>query len=88
MSKVILDAALREKLAPLDSEVELCDETGRTLGFFLSPEVHHKLIYAWAKSQFTNEELALARAEPGGLTTDQAIEALERLMKSSRGGKP
>ena len=82
MPKLTLDAALREKLGPLAGEVELCDEAGRTLGFFVSPEVHHKLIYAWAKSLFSNEELARARAEPGGVTTDEAIEHLNKLIES------
>ena len=85
MSKVVLDAALREKLGPLGHEVELCDESGRTLGFFVSPEVHRKLSYAWAKTLFTDEELALARAEPGGLTTEEAIEHLNKLIESQNG---
>ena len=83
MPKLTLDAALREKLGPLAGEVELCDESGRTLGFFVSPEVHHKLMYAWAKSLFSNEELARARAEPGGVTTDEVIEHLEKLIAAS-----
>lgn len=57
MHKVILDTTLRSKLNHLDEQVEFCDETGRTVGYFLPAELHDRLCYEWAKSQFSDEEL-------------------------------
>jgi hypothetical protein len=82
MSKVVLDEALRSKLNGLNAEVELCDETGRTVGRFLPEDVYWEFAYAWAKAQFTDEELAEARAEPGGMTTPEAIAYIERFIQS------
>jgi hypothetical protein len=66
----------------LDSEVEICDESGRTIGYMLPPALHREIMYAWAKSLFSDEEIAAARAERQtrpGFTTEQAIARLERL---------
>jgi hypothetical protein len=89
MQKVILDPDLQARLKGLADHLEFCDETGRTLGFFLPPDVHHELLYAWAKSQFSDEELEQARRElkdEGGLTTAEAIAYLESVARSARGG--
>ena len=42
MSRVIADQRLREKLHNLESSVEICDEAGRTLGFFLTRQEYEK----------------------------------------------
>jgi hypothetical protein len=84
MSKVVVDAALRAKLNGLDREIEFCDEAGNVLGYFLTPKEHEQLMYAWAKSQVTDEELEAARKEQGGMTTEELLAHLEALR---RGGK-
>lgn len=89
MNKVILDPSLRAKLNGLNEHVEVCDEQGHTLGFFLPPDIYHKLLYAWAKTQFTDEEIAQARREmrtEGGLTTTQAVAYLEKVAREAKGG--
>ena len=65
MSKIVLDKQMRAKLNNLQEQFELCDESGHTLGQFLPTEVYERLVYDWAKSQFTDEELDLARQQPG-----------------------
>ena len=35
MSKITLDATLRSKLNGLNESLEICDETGETVGHFL-----------------------------------------------------
>jgi hypothetical protein len=83
MTKVLIDDVLRAKLNGLAGEVELCDESGRTVGHFLPMDQYLKLLYAWAKAEFADEEeLRQARAEPGGLTTAEAIAHLESLARS------
>jgi hypothetical protein len=82
MQKIILDSNVLAKVGPLDSHVEVCDEQGRTLGYILPPDLHHELLYAWAKSQFSDEKIAAARDERKirpGFTTAEAIARLERL---------
>ena len=89
MNKVILDPSLRAKLHGLREHLEVCDENGHTLGFFLPPTLHDKLLYAWAKSQITDEEIAQARREiktEGGLTTTQAVAYLEQVARDAKGG--
>jgi hypothetical protein len=66
MTKVIVDDTLRSKLDGLDTEVELCDEAGRTLGHFVPADFYKALLYAWLNAQVTDEELERASQEPGG----------------------
>ena len=66
MSKVILDPQLRDKLNGLNEQLELCDESGHTLGRYLPEETYQRLLYAWVNAQVTDEELQRAADEPGG----------------------
>lgn len=82
MQRITLDAKALAQVGPLDTEVEICDENGRTLGYMLRPDLHHEAMYAWAKAQFSDEEIEAARAERKvhpGFTTEEAIARLERL---------
>jgi hypothetical protein len=76
MNKIVLDGALRSKLNNLDAEVEICDETGHTVGFFLPVEQHRQLLYAWAKAQVSEGELEEARQEPGGRPLSEILARL------------
>lgn len=73
MTKIILDAALRARLHDLTREVEFCDESGRTLGYFVPTDDYLRWAYGWARTQFTDEELGQARDEPGGRTTAEVL---------------
>jgi len=66
MQKIVIDESLRTRLNNCAAELEFLDESGKTLGFFLPPDWHHELLYAWAKTQVTDQELDLARREEGG----------------------
>jgi hypothetical protein len=88
VNKVTIDPSLRAKLNGLNEHLEVCDENGRTLGFFLPPDLYHKLLYAWVKTQITDEEIAQARSEikaEGGLTTSQAVAYLEKVACDAKG---
>jgi hypothetical protein len=67
MNRIILDRATGEKLRDVD-EVELCDESGRKVGHFLSDPLFRRLLYDWANAQVSEEELDRRRQEPGGRT--------------------
>lgn len=78
MHKAVLDATMRSKLGNLDAQIELCDENGRSVGFFLPAALHERLCYEWAKAAFTDEELQRARRESGGRTTAEVLHRLKK----------
>lgn len=77
MDKVVLDAAVRAKLRNVD-EVELYDESGRSVGHFLSEEVYRRLLYDWANAQITDEELQRRQRQPGGRTLTEIWARMDR----------
>jgi hypothetical protein len=78
MTKVTIDNTLRSKLNGLDEQIELCDESGRTLGHFLPADTYARLIYDWVNAQVTDEELEQARQEPGGRPLEEIWKSLGR----------
>jgi hypothetical protein len=77
MAKVVLDDGLRAKLDVGQSMTEVCDQSGQTLGYFVTPEQFRKLLYAWAHTQFTDEEADRAWNDylrNGGVSTQEALE--------------
>jgi len=77
MTKVTVDQTLRSKL--LNGQVELCDETGQTLGFFLTAEEYKHLFLELAKLKFSPEELERRFHEPNGHTTAEVLARLNQL---------
>jgi hypothetical protein len=84
VSKVTLDSELRAKLGNVDTELALCDEQGHTVAHVLPAATFNKLIYAWARSQLSQDEIEQARNEPGGMTTTEAVAYLNKLVLSSQ----
>ena len=66
MDKITLDQGLREKLNGLDQTIEVCDEGGRTVGYFVPDAAYRTLVYAWLNAQVTDEELERLSHERGG----------------------
>jgi hypothetical protein len=68
MSKITLDAMLRAKLNGLQEALEVCDESGATVGHFLPRETYRKLLFQIAESQcpYTPEQVKHMRQESGG----------------------
>ena len=87
MNKVVLDDDLRAKLNGLNSKVEVCDTSGRTIGRFLPEDEYRRLMYDLARAEVSDAELDEARREPGGMTTPEAIAFIEQLIRS-HGRKP
>ena len=73
MNRIIVAPSLRSKLDNLDSRLELCDESGKTLGYFAPAWEQERLLYAWARAKFTDEEIERARGEPGGLAIAEVL---------------
>ncbi len=84
MSRIILDPQLRAKLNGLNEQVEVCEGDGSIVGHFLPHAAYMRLIHAAAKVDFTDEEIAAARAEikdSGGMTTKEAIAFVEQVAR-------
>ena len=73
MNRVFVEPSLRAKLHNLDSRLELCDESGNTLGFFVPVSEQQRLLYVWAQAEFSDEEIELAQAERGGLNLAEVL---------------
>jgi hypothetical protein len=68
MSRITLDPQLRSKLNGLDEQMEVCDESGKTVGRFLPEPLYRELLLAWAEADLPEEELQRRRKEPDGRT--------------------
>jgi hypothetical protein len=77
MDKLILDPALLAKLTTLDHGVELCDPSGRSIGWF-QPVVTAET-YEGLEPPFSEEELRRAEQEGGGRPLSEILADLERM---------
>lgn len=78
MEKVVIDSDTISKLGS-GSQLELCDASGRTFGFFVPAGRQKVSLKDWAAMLFTSEELEKARNEPGGRTTEEVLQRLKGL---------
>lgn len=77
MSKIVLEPSVLAKFDGLDTGAEICDESGRTIGYFVPSSDRIRELYDWAREQFTDEELERARREPGGRTIEEILARLK-----------
>jgi myo-inositol catabolism protein IolC len=78
MSKVIVDETLWSRLNGLTDGIEFCDETGKTLGYFVPAAKYEEMVFAWLNAQITDEELIQASQETGGSTLAEIWQRLGR----------
>lgn len=79
MQKLTLDSTLRARLNGLNAEVEVCDEAGHTVGYFLPADYHRQLLYAWAKAQVSPAELEEARKQSGGRSLKEIVGSMNKV---------
>jgi hypothetical protein len=80
MDKMTLDSTLRAQLLQSGGQVELCDETGRTVGFFVpARQLDQSAVYDWLRTQVSDDELEQGRREAGGISTAELLQRLEKL---------
>jgi hypothetical protein len=78
MTRITLDAELRNKLLDLTHPLELCDETGRVVAHLL-PAIDRSL-YEGLEPQISNEELQRRKQNKGkAYTTAEVLAHLESL---------
>jgi hypothetical protein len=76
MNRIVVDTAVLSKLDNLSSALELCDEAGVTLGYFVPAAERKREIYAWARTAFSDEDIERARRQEGGCTTEELLSRL------------
>jgi hypothetical protein len=76
MSRIVVDSQLRRQLNGLNENVELCDESGTTIGHFVPESLYRELLLAWSKANLTEEELERRRKEPRGRTLTEIWQSL------------
>lgn len=77
MVRLMASDALIAELGPLDDLVELYDRVGNRIATIVpssAPPTAED--YAFAKTLFTDEDIAKAEAEVGGVTTQQLLAGL------------
>lgn len=74
MGKIILDRTMREKLRDLKECLELCDESGRVLGYVTPAAIYENL-----SSPHSEGELDRREAETETFSTAEVLSHLERL---------
>jgi hypothetical protein len=77
MTKIVVDAALWGKLNNLEGPVELCDDSGRTLGYFHSV-ANPSEVERLPASLISDEELRRRRQEGGGRSLEAILADLEK----------
>ncbi len=76
MTKVSVDSTLRARLHDLDEVLELCDESGQTLGYF-HPVVHVSSSQkATDLSPFSEEEIRRRQQDRTGRSLGEILEDL------------
>ena len=88
MNKVVLDPSTRSSLNGLDQSVEVCDESGKTLGYFVPADEYLALMYAWARAEFAGDDTSGAREEfraEGGYTTAEVLAKIEEVVRQGKG---
>ncbi len=78
MTPMILEPNLRSRFGQTDSEVELRDEQGQLVGYFVPPRLHRELILAWSRAHVSDDELERARREPAGRPLAEILTDLDQ----------
>ena len=58
--------------------VELRDEQGELVGYFVPPPLHRELILAWSRAHVSDDELEEARREPAGRPLSEIFSDLDQ----------
>ncbi len=78
MTTVIVDSELWGKLNNPQGPVELCDRTGRTLGYLYPAASPSDVGGGKVVSPFTDEELLQREQEPGGRSLEEILADLSK----------
>jgi hypothetical protein len=78
MTKLTLDDFLRAKLNGLNEQMEVCDESGLQVGYFLPREIYQQMLDAWIRTWVSDEEIDRLSRETEGRPLAEIWESLGR----------
>lgn len=81
MTAITIPASIQPLFGQVSEPVSVRDEQGNLLGFYTPMRQATKEDYEWARKQFTEAQIDAARREPGGFTTQEVLEHLNRLSR-------
>lgn len=76
MNRIVVDPTLQSTLRNLDTRLGLCDDAGSVLGYFVPASERQRPLYEWASGEFSDDELARARAQCGGFSLAEILAEL------------
>ncbi len=76
MTRITVNNVLLNQLGSGREEAELCDSSGRRVGYYLPDEVYRQLVCRWANAQVSDDDLKRCRDES---VSYSAAEVLDRL---------
>jgi len=82
MIRLTASDQLLAELGNLAEAVELYDKAGNKMATIVPDPERRKALYEYARTLFTDEEIERARAESGGITTEELLRRLESLSES------
>jgi hypothetical protein len=88
MNKVILDPAWRSRLASAGGTVELRDESGWIVGYYLPREVHAHLLRTWALAQCPPGFPPAVNGQPAPPSSDRELGAGKTMVTLDPGTLP
>ena len=78
MTRVVVDATFSSKLGHVDRLAEVCDETGRVLGYFHPLVQSTESAAGKVRSPFSDEEIHQRRQQDAGRPLGEILEDLGR----------
>ena len=79
MNLIAINDAFHSLVPDPHSQAAFCDERGNVLGYYVPVKQPTAEDYAWAKAQFTKEELDRLSQQTGGRSLQEIMRDLERL---------
>ncbi len=78
-TQISIDRELTNRLSLVEDLAELRNDQGQLVGIFLTSDSYKQAMYRWANALVSEQQLSKAAAEPGIMTTQQAVEWLQKL---------
>jgi hypothetical protein len=79
MTRITVNDALLGQLDAGRTEAELCDSSGKRVGYFLPDHVYRELVCRWANTQVSDDVLERCRRETRSFTAAEVLEHLRSL---------
>jgi hypothetical protein len=76
MTRITVNEPLLDQLGAVPGEAEVCDASGRRVGYFLSDHLYRQLVCRWMNTKVSDEELNRCRQETESYSTAEVLNRL------------